>query len=81
MRQHFHVSRRAMLAGSAAAFALTLPKGAFGQARQSFPAIVKLSWREREGDPGLRRRLISAVTAAMAESGSDIRATWVFADA
>lgn len=75
MRQHIHVSRRAMLAGSAAALALTLPKGAFGQARQSFPAMVKLSWGDKESDPGLRSRLISAVTAAMAESGSDIRAT------
>lgn len=81
MRQHVHVSRRAMLAGSAAALALTLPKGAFAQAHQSFPAMVKLSWGEGEGDPGLRRRLISAVTAAMAESGSDRSATWVFADA
>jgi len=81
MRQHFHVSRRAMLGGSVAALALTLPKGAFGQARQPFPAMVRLAWGENESDPGLRSRLITAVTQAMFESGSDIRATWVLAGA
>jgi ABC-type sugar transport system substrate-binding protein len=81
MRQHCHVSRRAMLAGSAAALALTLPKGALAQARQPFPAMVKVAWGENESDPRLRSRLIAAVAQAMAESGSDIRATWVLAGA
>lgn len=81
MRQHFQVSRRAMLAGSAAAVALTLPKGAFAQARQPFPAMVRVAWGENESDTGLRSRLIAAVTQAMAESGSDIRTTWVLAGA
>ncbi len=81
MRQHFQVSRRTVLAGSAAALALSLPEGALGQARPLFPAMVRLSWGESESDPKLRGRLIAAVTAVMVESGADIRATWVHANA
>jgi hypothetical protein len=70
-----------MLGGSVAALALTLPKGAFGQARQPFPAMVRLAWGENESDPRLRSRLIAAVAQAMAESGADLRTTWVLAGA
>lgn len=81
MRQHFHVSRRAMLAGSATALALTLPASVFAQARQPFPAMVRVAWGENESDSQLRSRLIAAVAQAMAESGADIRTTWVLAGA
>ncbi|MCU0948396.1 MAG: hypothetical protein MUF47_09120 [Porphyrobacter sp.] len=79
MGQHFDLSRRGMLAGSVAALALPLPAEALGQVSRPFPALVKLSWDE--GDPARRSRLIAAVTAALAEFGADLRATWVLADA
>lgn len=78
------VSRRAVLAGSAAATAaLALPQAAFAAGPAGFPAVVAVTVAPGAagGDPAYLRRVIEGVAAALAGSGADLARTWVLAQA
>ncbi|WDA39639.1 hypothetical protein [Erythrobacter sp. BLCC-B19] len=75
------VSRRAVLAGSAAATAaLALPAAALAGGPPPSPALVTVSSVTTE-DPASLPRLIGAIAAAAAECGADPARTWVLAGA
>ncbi len=75
------VSRRAVLAGSAAATAaLALPQVALAGGPTPFPALVTVSSVTAEDTASLAR-LIGAIGAAAASCGADHARTWVLVGA
>lgn len=76
------VSRRTVLAGSAAATAaLSLPGRALAAGGPGFPVMATLSILPDVGNPARAARLIAAVAGALAETGADQQRTWVLVDA
>ena len=76
------VSRRAVLAGGAAATAaLALPSVTLAADGAGFPALAAVSSASPAEDPAYLRQVIAAVAAALAASGADLARTWVLVDA
>lgn len=76
------VSRRAVLAGSAAATAtLALPGVTLAADGAGVPALAVLSSASPDEDAASLQQVIAAVAAALAASGADLARTWVLVDA
>jgi hypothetical protein len=71
------ISRRAMLVGTAVAFAMVVPEVSVAEEREGIPILVQLSWGPDEQRDAPRAKLIAAISDALADTSQPNWTSWL----